>query len=332
MTFDALPQRLLYRLADQRFHSGADLAAELGVSRTSVWKAVSALEALGLEVSALPGKGYRLASPLELLDAARIHAGLSPEAAALLAALDIHAEIDSTNAQLMRGAGQGAPSGSVCLAEAQSQGRGRIGRRWVSPFGANVYLSLLWRYDEPSRIGGLSLAVGVGVARALEGLGIAGVGLKWPNDLLLGERKLGGILIEVAGEAHGGCAAVIGIGLNRYLPPHITQAIDQPWADLAHAEGGPPPRNRLAAALLNELLPLLADYTEQGLAPWLPEWRRRHALAGREATLLAGSMQVKGRIEDVSAAGLLVLRCEDGRLREFASGEVSLRATRTDAP
>ena len=332
MTLDALPQSLLHRLADQRFHSGADLATELGVSRTSVWKAVGALGALGLEVLALPGKGYRLASPLELLDAARIHAALSPEAAALLASLDIHAEIDSTNAQLMRRAAQGAPSGSVCLAEAQSQGRGRIGRSWVSPFGSNVYLSLLWRYDEPSRIGGLSLAAGVGVARALEGLGVVGVGLKWPNDLLLEERKLGGILIEVAGEAHGGCAAVIGIGLNRTLPPQAAQAIDQPWADLALTEGGPPPRNLLAAALLNELLPLLADYAERGLAPWLPEWRRRHALAGREATLLAGSMQVKGRIEDVSEAGLLVLRCEDGRLREFASGEVSLRATRTDAP
>ncbi len=322
---DAFQESLLRLLADNRFHSGAELAAELGVSRTSVWKSVRGLEALGLEVAALPGKGYRVVSPLELLDEAAIRADLNPEAEPLVSSLTIHGRLESTNTHLMNAAAQGAPAGAVCLAETQTAGRGRIGRDWVSPFGANIYLSLLWRFEDPSRIGGLSLAVGVGAIRALASQGIGEVGLKWPNDLLLGERKLGGILIEVAGEAHGRCAVVIGLGLNRYIPPALGRSIGQPWADFSEARARPP-RNRLIAALLNELLPLLGNYADRGLEPYLPEWRRHHRLQGREATIHLGESRIRGRIEDITAAGLLVLRCEDGRRREFASGDVRLRA------
>jgi BirA family biotin operon repressor/biotin-[acetyl-CoA-carboxylase] ligase len=327
MPIDAFKKNLLRLLADQRFHSGTELAAELGVSRTAVWKAIRELESLGLEIAAVSGKGYRVASPLELLDAAAIRAELSPAAKGLLASLEIHDELDSTNTHLMRAAATGARLGTVCLAETQTAGRGRIGRDWISPFGANIYLSLLWRFDEPSRVAGLSLAVGVGVVRALAGLGVDGIGLKWPNDVLWGERKLGGILLEVTGEAHGRCAVVIGLGLNRYISPVLGRSIDQAWADLSQAAGAAlPPRNRLAAALLNELLPLLEEYGERGLAATLPEWRRHHRLQGREATIHQGEARIRGRIADVTAAGLLVLQCEDGRLREFASGDVRLRA------
>lgn len=326
MAIDDLKKNLLRLLAEPGFHSGTALAVRLGVSRTAVWKAVRELGELGLDISAVSGRGYRLAVPLELLAPDAIHAGLNPAAAPLLAALDLHDHIDSTNTQLMRAAAT-APTGSVCLAETQTAGRGRIGREWVSPFGANIYLSLLWRFEDTSRLAGLSLAVGVGVVRALAAMGVAGVGLKWPNDILWDGRKLGGILLEVAGEAHGGCAVVVGLGLNRYFPPRLGRAIDQPWTDLAQAAGGvAPPRNRLVAAVLNELLVLLAGYGGRGLAPYLDEWRTYHHFQGRSATIHQGETQIKGRIADVTAAGLLVLRCEDGRLREFASGEVRLRA------
>lgn len=327
MPVDAFKKNLLRLLSDQSFHSGTELAAELGVSRTAVWKAIRALESLGLEVAALPGKGYRVVSPLELLSETAIRTDLSPEAGALLASLEIHDELDSTNTHLMRAAATGARSGTVCLAETQTAGRGRIGRDWISPFGANIYLSLLWRFEEPSRVAGLSLAIGVGVVRALAGLGVGGIGLKWPNDVLWGERKLGGILLEVTGEAHGRCAVVIGLGLNRYISPALGRSIDQAWTDLSQAAGlALPPRNRLIAAILNELLPLLGEYGERGLASYLPEWRRHHRLQGREATIHQGEVRIGGRIVDVTAAGLLVLQCEDGRLREFASGDVRLRA------
>jgi BirA family biotin operon repressor/biotin-[acetyl-CoA-carboxylase] ligase len=327
MHLDPAKKTLLRRLADRRFHSGTALAAELGMSRAAVWKHLQDLEALGLELAALPGRGYRAVTPLELLDAERLRAALSPAAAALLGGLDLHDVIDSTNTHLMQSAGSGLPTGTVCLAETQTAGRGRIGRDWLSPFGANLYLSLLWRFEEPSRVAGLSLAVGVAAARVLEDLGVADIGLKWPNDLLLGERKLGGILLEVAGEAHGTCVVVVGLGINRYLPARLGQAIDQPWADLS-GSGGEPQVSRLAlaAGLLNALLPLLAAYGDAGLAPLLPAWRRLHRLQGRAATLEQGGRPIHGRIVDVTEAGLLVMDCEEGGRRQFASGDVRLRA------
>ena len=321
-----LKQKLLQLLSDRKFHSGNDLAARLGVSRTAVWKALQDLSARGLEVAAVPGKGYRVARPLELLDGNAILAGLSAEALAALARIEIHAELDSTSSHLMRGVPQGVPAGAVCLADAQTAGRGRIGRDWCSPLGANVYLSVVWRFDDPARAAGLSLAVGVAVVRALERSGITGIGLKWPNDLLWEERKLGGILLEVTGEAHGGCAVVVGLGLNRYLPPCLAQSIGQPWTDLQRVAGaGLPGRNALIAALLSELLPLLRDYAGLGLAHWLPEWRRHHAWHGREAVLWQGERRIRGRIAGVADSGCLLLRCEDGICREFASGDVRLR-------
>ena len=320
-------RKLLCCLADGRFHSGTELAEVLGVSRTAVWKNTRELESLGLEVAALPGKGYRLMSPLELLDEAAIREHLSAEAALLLAALELHEQIDSTNSHLMRAGVAGAPTGAVCLAETQTAGRGRVGRDWISPFGANVYLSVLWRFDEPSRVAGLSLAVGVAVVRALASLGVAGVGLKWPNDLLWGDAKLGGILLEVVGETHGPCRVVVGVGLNSYLQSSAGQGIDQAWTDLARVVGGgaAPPRNRLIAALLSDLLPMLKAYAEHGLEPYLPEWRQSHHLQGREAVMHQGETNIRGRIEDVAADGLLVMRLEDGSLRRFASGDVRLR-------
>ncbi len=326
MAIDALDKSLIALLADGGLHSGAGLAAQLGVSRAAVWKHVRRFEALGLEVAALPGHGYRLLSPVELLSAALIRADLSPEAAGLLDVLELHDQVDSTNSHLMRRAAEGAAAGTVCLAEHQLAGRGRIGRGWTSPFGANLYLSVLWRFEDPAQVAGLSLAVGVAVLRALAVAGLPGLALKWPNDILWGTAKLGGVLLEVAGEAHGRCAVVMGLGLNRYLPAAAAAAIDQDWTDLGRvAHGAPPPRNRLVAQVLNELLPLLRDYPQQGLRAYLPEWRAAHAFAGHPATLRMGERQVEGHIADVTDEGLLLFRDQDGQLRPFASGEVRLR-------
>lgn len=327
MQYDELTKILLHVLSDNGFHSGTELAGRLGISRTAVWKAVRALECRGIEIAALSGKGYRVVQPLELLNETAIRAALKPEAGSLLSTLHIYDELDSTNTHLMRlAAERGAPSGAVCLAETQTAGKGRIGRAWLSPLGANVYLSVLWRYDDHSLIAGLSLAVGVAVIRALESSGIVGVGLKWPNDLLWEDRKLGGILLEASGEAHGGCAVVVGLGINRYIPSAVGRGIDQAWVDLATVAGeSAPSRNRLIASILNELLPLLNDYRHTGLQPYLPEWRRYHHLTGREVVVRQGDMETAGTVADVTEEGLLVLACKDGKRREFASGDVRLR-------
>jgi len=330
MAIDARDKALIELLGDGRCHSGTELAERLGISRAAVWKHIRGLETLGLSVTALPGRGYRLLSPVEWLSEPAIRADLSPVAAGLLGALELHDALDSTNSHLLRSAQQGAVTGTVCLAEYQHAGRGRIGREWISPFGANLYLSVLWRFEDPAQVSGLSLAVGVAVVRALRALGLPGISLKWPNDLLWDGAKLGGILLEVVGEAHGQCAVVIGLGLNRHVPAAAAAAIDQPWTDLGRVGDSPPPeRNALAAALLNELLPLLRDYSGQGLRPYLPEWRAAHAHAGQPATLLVGDARIDGHIVDVTDDGLLLLEDQDGRLRQFASGDVRLRVKPT---
>jgi BirA family biotin operon repressor/biotin-[acetyl-CoA-carboxylase] ligase len=329
MQYDALTKTLLHLLSDNGFHSGAELARRLGVSRTVIWKAIRGLQQRGIEIAALSGKGYRVTQPVELLDETVIQSSLSSEAARLIGALHICDELDSTNTHLMRLAAEGASSGTVCLAETQTAGKGRTGRSWLSPLGANVYLSVLWRFDDHSLVAGLSLAVGVAAIRALDGVGVGGVGLKWPNDLLWEDRKLGGILLEVSGEAHGGCAVIVGLGINRYIPPAVGCGIDQAWVDLATVAGtSAPSRNRLVASILSELLPLLNEYRRAGLKPYLSEWRRHHQLTGREVVIHQGDRETVGTVEDVTAEGLLVLTCKDGKRREFASGDVRLRIAR----
>jgi len=326
MRFPSPRKELVSLLSDGQFHSGTGLACRLGLSRSAVWAMIHDLQARGLELSAVPGKGYRLAHPLELLDADAILASIGETARSRIAELQIHDELDSTNSHLMAQASTGAPGGTVCLAEYQTAGRGRIGRSWQTPFGAAVCLSLLWRFEDHGTVAGLSLAVGVAIHRALRRAGVEGIGLKWPNDLLWQGRKLGGILLEVSGEAHGRCAVVVGVGLNLRIPASAAQAIDQAWTDLSQISGGQlPSRNRLTGYLLEGLLELLAAYPEQGLQAYVDEWRHWHCMAGRKAVLQLGGKNIAGTVVGISDAGLLLLDCEEGGLREFASGDVRLR-------
>lgn len=322
-------------LADGQAHSGEAIASAIGISRTAVWKILHQLDSeLGLGIESARGQGYRLPEPLHLLSQDAILAGLSDVARQRLAALEIHDEIDSTNAYLLergrRGmaAVDGARLGSaeVCLAERQTAGRGRLGRRWVSPFGRNLYLSILWRYAlAPAQLGGLSLACGIAVAQALEGLGVEGVGIKWPNDIHWQRRKLAGLLLEVAGEAQGPSLVVVGVGLNLRLRPTEAAAIDQPWVDLSEVCGEhAPERNAAAAALIERLVAILSRYADDGLASSLAAWHSLDTYRGEPVTLLAGEQRVRGVYRGVDAQGNLLLEA-DGGLHTYAAGEVSLR-------
>jgi BirA family biotin operon repressor/biotin-[acetyl-CoA-carboxylase] ligase len=224
---------LLAILSDGQFHSGEALGLMLGVSRMAVWKHMRALREGGIPVEVVRGQGYRLPACVELLDAKAILDGLDPGTREHLAGVDIFLEIDSTNTWLRQKALDGAPTGSVCVAEMQSAGRGRRNRRWVSPFAASLYLSLLWRSAAgAAELGGLSLAVGVAIVRSLRAFGIDTAGLKWPNDVLVDGAKLAGILIDVIGESTGPCSVIIGIGINVAMPEAAAAEIDQDWTDL----------------------------------------------------------------------------------------------------
>jgi BirA family biotin operon repressor/biotin-[acetyl-CoA-carboxylase] ligase len=320
--------QLLRHIADGRFYSGEDLARHLGISRAAVWKHLKSLrEQQGLELHSVPGRGYRLARPLELLDHERILSYVSPDALERIAWLEVHDLVDSTNTWLLQKAASGAASGSVCIAEQQSGGRGRQGRQWVSPYGSNVYLSVLWRFAlPPGQLSGLSLAAGLAALRSLRQLGVDEVGLKWPNDLLWNGRKLAGLLLEVAGEADGPSLVVLGIGVNTYLPPDLAAAIDQPWADLqSHPAGAHLSRNRLAGVLIQHLLRMLHAFAGQGLAPLVQEWNDHDLYLGRRVSLRSGDQEEGGIHRGIDPNGALLLEQELG-IRAFHAGEVSLRA------
>ena len=325
MRFNATKLELIQLLADGDFHSGSKLATLLGISRSAVWKHIEGFSDFDLEIVAVSGKGYRLTQPLELLKQSTIEALLSPSAKTLLNDLEIHPKIDSTNRYLVNSVEQGCRSGTVCLAEMQTAGRGRLGRQWISPFGRNIYLSLLWRFSGgPGTLSGLSLAAGVAIVRAFKNSGVHEIGLKWPNDIYWRKRKLGGILVEVLGEANGPCSAVIGLGINFYIPERSARSIDQDWTDLEHITGDTrPSRNAMVSGILNELTPIVEGFEKTGLKPYLDEWRKWDCVRGESVTLCAGNSKICGEVLGITDDGLLILRDQQGQVSHFASGEVS---------
>jgi BirA family biotin operon repressor/biotin-[acetyl-CoA-carboxylase] ligase len=302
--------------------SGAALARELGLTRAAIWKRVQNLRDAGIAIDADPARGYSLGAPLELLDADAIVAALPPPAREELAALEVDFETDSTQRQALRS----PPPAHGCrvhLAERQTAGRGRRGRAWHSPLAANLYLSVARRFSGGfAALSGLSLAVGVATAEALHATGATSVRLKWPNDLVVASRKLGGILVDLRGEAQGPCDVVIGLGLNVRMPA-TTPDLDQPWCDLAGL-GFAPGRNVLAARVLATLLPALATFERDGLAPFLARWRAFDALAGRAVRIHDGARVHDGVALGIAGDGALRVRHDDGE-RNWHGGEVSVR-------
>ncbi|QKT04096.1 biotin--[acetyl-CoA-carboxylase] ligase [Ectothiorhodospiraceae bacterium 2226] len=322
-----LPVTLLHVLGDGRFHSGEQLAAQLGVSRAAVWKAVRALRSLGMPTDAVRGRGYRLQRPFEPLQAPRLTAHLSEAGRSLLGDVDVHLALDSTSRWLRERASQGAKSGSLCLAEAQTAGRGRRERTWLSPLTGNIYLSVLWRFDHlPPRLGTLGLALGVAVAQALAARGVEDVALKWPNDLVWRGRKLGGLLIDANAQAAGPCSVVVGFGLNVHLPDPYRVEAQQPVVDLAEiAPDVAGPRNRLAGVLVDALLRALGTFQTAGFPAFARAWQGLDAVAGREVEVRGPTASVRGTACGVDADGALQVLV-DGAMHRYSSGDVSVRA------
>ncbi|MDE2407892.1 MAG: bifunctional biotin--[acetyl-CoA-carboxylase] ligase/biotin operon repressor BirA [Xanthomonadaceae bacterium] len=326
---DAHAERaLLLRL--QQPVSGDRLASELGVTRAAVWKRIEALRQHGIAIEAVPGRGYRLAQPLALLDDVAILAALPPAVRVQLAALELAWTLESTNSTLLR---REAPTEgcAVLLAERQTGGRGRRGRGWASPLAAHVYLSLARCFEGGlARLGGLSLVVGVAVCEALHALGFAQARLKWPNDVVVadagGLRKLGGILVEGGGETGGVARAVIGIGLNVRMPPAQAVDIAQPWVDLQALASAPPSRNAVVAMLLQHLLPALVDFDAHGLAPFLPRFAALDALRGRALWVHEPARTWEAQALGIGLDGALRVRTPTGEERLVHAGDVSVRA------
>ena len=314
---------LLRALADGEFHSGEELGALFGVSRAAVWKQLQKLEGLGLQVESVKGRGYRLSAALDLLDVQAITRALPVQLQQALQ-LTAYLQTDSTSVRAMQAAADYAHARAF-VAEQQTAGRGRRGRAWVSPFAANIYLSLVWAFQGgAAALSGLSLAVGVACARMLRASGAANVSLKWPNDLLVDGKKLGGILLEMTGDPGGECQVVIGIGINVSMTNELAASIDQPWIDL-RSLGVSLSRNELVANLLAELVCVLEQFAAEGFAAFKTEWMSLDAFANQGVTLSSAASTISGVASGVDESGALVL-VVDGERQLFHGGELSMRA------
>ncbi|WP_145586735.1 bifunctional biotin--[acetyl-CoA-carboxylase] ligase/biotin operon repressor BirA [Yersinia kristensenii] len=312
-----VPLRLIGILADGAFHSGEQLGDMLGMSRAAINKHMHSIREWGLDVFTVPGKGYSLPAPIQLLDEQAILRYLPAGQVAVLPV------VDSTNQYLLDRISE-LKSGDACVAEYQQAGRGRRGRQWVSPFGANLYLSMFWRLDQgPAAAMGLSLVVGIVMAEVLHKLGAGQVRVKWPNDLYLNDKKLAGILVELTGKTGDAAQLVIGAGINLTMRESTTNVISQDWINLQEA-GVIIDRNKLTAELLSELRLAVVKFENEGLSAFISRWREMDNYLDRPVKLIIGNQEIFGIARGIDQQGALLLE-QNGNVKPYIGGEISLR-------
>jgi BirA family biotin operon repressor/biotin-[acetyl-CoA-carboxylase] ligase len=318
-------KQILLQLSDGAVHSGTALAESLNISRAAVWKHVKALRAEGVEIESDAGNGYCIPGGLQLLDISVIQSGLTEEVAQVVT-FHLLEKTGSTNDWLLNQLHCGMHSGTACLTEHQTSGRGTRGRQWLSPYGSNLYFSLYWHFQcGPVELGGLSLAMAAVVARALANVGAEDVKIKWPNDIYTSKGKLGGILIDMTAEVTGPSHVVIGVGLNLGMPVKHRAEIEQSVADLGDTVlSGVLDRNQLAALMINAVASGCQQFASEGFTAFREDWLAQDMVMGRQVKLINGDQVTMGEACGVNDIGAIELQTESGRL-VFSSGEVTLR-------
>ncbi len=317
MKNNSIPLKLCRLLANGEFHSGKQLGELLGMSRTAVNKHISTLKTWGIDIFTVTGKGYCLSAPITLLDEKKINSLLDYERVVMIPV------IDSTNQYLFDNIDK-LQSGDACIAEYQSAGRGRRGRKWFSPFGTNLYLSLYWCLEQgPAAANGLSLVIGIVMAEVLHQFGAVNVRVKWPNDLYLNDRKLAGILVELIGKTGDAAKIVIGAGINLSMNKSDQSMIDQDWINLQDAEVNID-RNELSATIINQLRKTLPEFERYGLAPFTERWTALDNFINRPVKLLIGNREELGIARGIDSMGGLLLE-QNGVIKSHIGGEISLR-------
>ncbi len=316
---------LLAIIADGNLHSGQALAARLNVSRAAIWKSIRRIQSLGLPIVAIRGTGYQTPHQIELYSAKKIKASLTAIANKCCTGIDVLFATKSTHSYLLKRLDSEQIHGNVVLAEYQSHGRGRRGNPWLSPLASGICVSVAWRFEvAPSTPGLLSLSIGVATARTLSALGIERVGLKWPNDIVVSDKKLGGILLELRGEASGPIDVIIGIGINYDLPETAIATIDQAVIDVCSLTKKRLSRNKIAAILLSNVFAVLQELQSGITSDLIDEWRRYDRYVGRKARLILPGMEIKGTLKGIDNQGSLLMDV-DGQLTRYTTGEISLR-------
>lgn len=322
---------VLSRLDHIRFCSGQDLANSLGVTRATIHNCILRIDAMGIAVQRVRGKGYKLANKLDLLDAQSILAKLSQATSKRLQKLNIEQQTSSTNISIAENALPKAGHFSVLLAEMQTAGKGRRGRAWVSPYAANIYMSVLCNMQKPlSELSTVSPSLAICIAQALTDIGVQGIGLKWPNDIYCENKKLAGLLIECSGELSGYTKMIIGIGVNVYMSQHNNISIEQRWTDIiSHLDVNRNKdlfsRNELVASLLNHMQPLLDEINHSDSSGLSEQWAQWDIMGNKRVVLHAATESISGIARGIDDYGCLLLETDAG-LQQISAGDVSLRA------
>jgi BirA family biotin operon repressor/biotin-[acetyl-CoA-carboxylase] ligase len=328
---DSSRKALLELLADGEMHAGPALASRLGVSRTAVWKLVADLRQCGVDVASVERRGYQLTAPCELLDSDQIRRSAQRDDRPLRGEVEVLFDAGSTNEYLYAAVAPRPGQPRIVFAEIQRAGRGRRGRSWLAPFGSGLTFSIAWSYpDVPAELSALSLAIGVTVADTLRDEGAHDAMLKWPNDVVWRNRKLGGLLIQLKLEAGGAASVVVGLGLNLALPGDARASLAlpdaTPVADLREALGGRVPgRNALAGRLAAAMCAGLERFGRGGFAPFAARWQELDSLSGAMVRVTQSAGSVEGRALGADRDGALRVEVGD-RIERFFAGDVSLRA------
>jgi BirA family biotin operon repressor/biotin-[acetyl-CoA-carboxylase] ligase len=327
-----LSESLLEQLAAGEPRSRAALAAAAGVDERSLAAALAEVEASGLELVTGPGDAIRLSAPLRWIDIAAVARASGEDAWSCIEHVDYRLQTESTNRSLLAAGAPAAGRMRVAIAEHQSAGRGRRGRQWIMPPAAGLALSVAWTFEpRPVLLSALGLAVGAAARRALAELADIEVGLKWPNDLIVDARKLGGVLVELESLPGDACLIVAGIGINVSVPRDCLARVGSNRigaTDLASALGPEAPdRSQLTGRLLAHLLELFQGYAQTGFEPYRDEWLAAHVLADRDVEFTTARGIELGRVRGIDRDGALMLDDGRGGTRRVISGDVTVRVS-----
>ena len=316
---------LIIILSDGVFHSGEDLGKKLDITRAAVWKKICKIKTLGIPLESKKGLGYRIIGGLDLLKKEDIYDNLSTIVKPLVSNLEVLSTTTSTNTLARKNAENFDSSGSIILAEAQTDGRGRRGKSWISPYGCNLYLSIVWGFSGGiQEIEGLSLATACSVLKGLENCGADNIELKWPNDLMHKKKKIGGILLEIVGDPSGYCQVIIGVGININMPKINSKQIDREWTNTKKLLNPEVSRNDLATKIIEQILLLLLEYKKSGFSSYKDEWLMYDNSIGKKVKLIMVNNTVEGVVRGIDSSGGLILEV-GGIEKTFSGGEISLR-------
>lgn len=318
---------VLTLLSDEKHYSGEIIAKKLKMTRAGVWKIIQYANTIGIEINGITRKGYQITHPISFLSPDKIKEHLSEDQKKNIKIIEVFDEIDSTNSYLLQRIYEFSKIPRICLAEQQTEGRGRRGRTWHSPFGQNIYLSLLWKFSASrSDFQGLSLVVAIAIAEVLKKLNLPKpVQLKWPNDIFIGGKKCAGILIETRGEMHDGVQVVIGVGINVNMERSTTQEISQNWTSLFHELHHTLDRNILTANIINKIIEYVDLFDKKGFASFQPRFEKYDMTVSRDIQVNYDNKIIKGKARGIDQQGRLILMTNEGRML-ISIGDVSVLA------